>query len=115
MKPPACPVCPKCGRKAFAVDTRYGVRHKCCDLWSWDGAPLMDAATHEARKAAHAAFDTLWKQHGMKRSEAYRSLSAELGIKPKDCHMKTMDAKTALRVPRAVRSILDKYDPMVIE
>lgn len=109
------PVCPKCGRQAFGMETRYGVRHRCCDLWSWDGAPLVDAATHEARKAAHAAFDTLWKRHGMTRSQAYRALSAQLGIKPKDCHMKLMSAEMALRVPKAVMSILDQYDPQVIE
>ena len=32
--------------------TRFGPRDDCCGLWSWGGAPLADAATHAARKAA---------------------------------------------------------------
>ena len=109
------PVCPVCGRRAYTAQTSYGPRHACCGLWSWDGAPLVSAATHGARKAAHAAFDTLWKQHGMTRSEAYKQLARELGLTREQCHMKLMDAATARRVPAAVRAILDDDDAEVIE
>lgn len=36
---------------------------------------------------AHASFDRLWKEHGMKRSEAYAWLAGHLGIDGKDCHI----------------------------
>lgn len=109
------PICPTCGGSAFAQETRYGIRHSCCGLWSWDGAPLVDAETHEARRAAHAAFDKLWQRHGLKRGEAYAQLASELGIKRKHCHMKQMDKATAMRVPGAVRAIIDRSDITLIE
>lgn len=46
----AHPSCPKCGREAKATQTRYGVRHDCCDLHSWHGRPLVDQATHDRRR-----------------------------------------------------------------
>lgn len=107
--------CPTCGGFAFRQDTIYGIRHSCCGLWSWGGAPLVDAETHEARKAAHAAFDTLWKHHGITRSSAYAQLAIELGIKRRYCHMKQMDRETASRVPAAVRAIIEKNDITLIE
>lgn len=104
------PTCPRCGGKARTVLTQYGHRHSCCGLWSWDWSPLVDAETHEARKAAHAAFDPLWKRYGIPRSEAYAQLANELKIKRKHCHMKTMDAETARRVPAAAKAIAERYD-----
>ena len=109
------PICPTCGLAARTVLTSYGHRHSCCGLWSWDGAPLVSAETHRARQEAHLAFDALWKRHGIPRSEAYAQLAKELGLKPKQCHMKLMDAATACRVPAAVRAILERHDPQVIE
>lgn len=44
------PICPSCGQPAKERMTRYGVRHDCCGLWSWGGKPLVDAATHAARR-----------------------------------------------------------------
>ncbi len=104
------PTCPRCGRRAYAVDTRYGIRHDHCGLWSWGGAPLVDAETHEARKAAHAAFDTLWQVHGLRRGEAYKLLAAEMKMTRDRCHMKLMDKHAAWRVPFAVRKIINELD-----
>ncbi len=78
-----------------------------CGLWSWDRHPLADAATHEARKAAHAAFDELWKSGAMPRGKAYALLRKELGISKDECHIKLMDENTARRVPEAVVAIWD--------
>ena len=77
----------------------------------------MDAETHAARRAAHEAFDPLWKRFGMRRKDAYLALASELGIHPKKCHMKLMDAATARRVPAAVAAILvsPNDDGQVIE
>lgn len=99
------PQCPRCGGTPERSVTRWGIRDKCCGLWSWGGKPLADGETHEARRAAHAAFDTLWKPRRMTRGRAYRLLQAELGLSAQECHMATMDAETALRVPAAVERI----------
>ena len=99
------PICPECGKPAAATTTRYGVRHDCCGLWSWGGSPLVDARTHEARSAAHEAFDPLWKDGLLGRREAYGLLANELGIPRDHCHMKLMDRETAEAVPGAVYAI----------
>lgn len=92
------PICPKCGQAAAQEQTRFGVRSACCDLWSWKGAPLVCAKTHQARQDAHRAFDRLWKDGHMTRSAAYRWLSKTLEIPPERCHIRMMDASTALDV-----------------
>ena len=104
------PTCPRCGSRARAVDTQYGIRHDHCGLWSWGGAPLVSYGTHEARKAAHAAFDALWKGHHMTRSEAYKQLSFKMKIKRDECHIKLMDERTARKVPHAVMEIMRDLD-----
>lgn len=104
----ARPKCPKCGRVALEVKTRYGLRNKCCDLWSWDRHPLVDAETHKARNEAHAAFDKLWRkgvEKVMGRNEAHAALADQMNLAPEQCHMKLMDADTAHRVPIAVQAI----------
>lgn len=97
--------CPKCGGKPAQHATKYGVRSNCCGLWSWNGAPLVDAATHEARRVAHAAFDQLWKTGFMQRGMAYAMLAHRMGVTKEDCHMKLMNEATALRVPVIVARI----------
>ena len=67
----------------------------------------MDRDTHEARKAAHAAFDPIWKRGKMRRGDAYQFLADKLGLSMTDCHMKLMDAATAQRVPGIAQEILD--------
>lgn len=100
--------CPKCGNAAKQSETRYGIRNHCCDLWSWgDGAQLADSETHDARKAAHAAFDPCWQSGHMSRAAAYKWLSEKLGIPRKQCHMKLMDKMTALRVAQIAPNLLD--------
>lgn len=75
-------ICPKCGNPAVPTQTQYGLRHDCCGMWSWGGKPLADEETHDARKAAHAAFDLLWKSRGWRRSDAYESLAAKMQLSP---------------------------------
>jgi hypothetical protein len=75
----------------------------------------VDRETHEARKAAHAAFDTLWKSGLMSRGAAYRALQGKLGLTADECHMKIMDAATASRVPQAAKEIQQENDVDVIE
>lgn len=98
-------ICPKCKNKAKSINTRCGIRNSCCDLWSWDNAPLVDEETHEARKAAHIAFDVLWKYDYISRKSAYKMLAEILDIPYNDCHMKLMDADTAKKVIKATETL----------
>jgi hypothetical protein len=91
------------------METQYGVRNSCCNLWSWGDAPLVDADTHNARKAAHSAFDELWKRHGMKRRQAYMYLAEEMAIDPDLCHIKLMNKVEAGCVPGAALRILARW------
>lgn len=53
---------------------------------------LADEPTRKARTLAKKAFNPLWEQHWMTRSEAYSWLSDNLGIKGKDqCHIGWME------------------------
>ncbi|WP_157783647.1 zinc-finger-containing protein [Bradyrhizobium liaoningense] len=85
-------------KRAVERETQYGVRSSCCGLWSWGDAPLVDAATHEARRKAHEAFDQVWKSGKHTRSEAYRLLARRLNLPMARCHIKLMNAETAARV-----------------
>lgn len=52
---------------------------------------LADEKTKNARKAAHAAFDPLWKNKTMKRGEAYKWLAEKLDIERWRCHISWFD------------------------
>lgn len=111
---PDVPICPTCSKPATATATRFGTRHSCCGLWSWEGKPLVDEATHNARKAAHAAFDSLWKHGPFSRAGAYKALAAIMGVKPADCHIALMSKEDAERVvafaPRLRENAKHKVD-----
>lgn len=102
--------CPICGSQAVVAASQYGIRNSCCGLWSWGEAPLVDADTHIARKAAHSAFDELWKRHGMTRKQAYLYLAEELAIDPDICHIKLMNKIEAICVPGAALRILARWN-----
>jgi hypothetical protein len=86
------------------------MRNECCDLWSWGDKPLVDRETHEARKAAHDAFDPLWKTGTMTRAEAYAALRRVTGLSEKNCHMAKMSAKRASYIPAAVARIWEELN-----
>lgn len=98
-------VCPSCGGFAVPSNTQWGVRHDCCGLHSWGGAPLKSAGYYKAKCDAHEAFDPLWKNGLMTRSAAYKLLADKLGLHVSKCHMKIMNLETALKVPAAVLEI----------
>ena len=52
---------------------------------------LADQSTKNARKAAHAAFDPIWKTKQMGRNEAYRWLAEKLDIERWRCHISWFD------------------------
>ena len=76
MNTPACPLCRKEARTAA---TKYGLRHECCGLHSWDGKPLVSQDVHDGRQAFHKAFDGLWN-----RAEVAYEISEEPGTRAWD-------------------------------
>jgi hypothetical protein len=98
-------LCPKCGLKPVHTMTRFGLRLDHCGLWAWGSHPLADRETHEARKAAHAAFDPIWKSGMAGRGHAYKLLAEAMGMSRDDCHMKLMTAEQARRVPEIADQI----------
>lgn len=102
-------LCPKCGHRPDRNMTRYGPRLDCCGLWAWGDHPLADAETHDARKAAHAAFDVLWKSGLIQRGHAYKLLSEAMGMTRNECHMKLMTAEQAKRVPAIAAQLRKEY------
>lgn len=59
---------------------------------------LANAELRRAKKAAHAAFDPKWREGGMKRQQAYKWLSEQLGITREECHIGMMDVDLCRRV-----------------
>lgn len=62
---------------------------------------LADKDTKDARKAAHAAFDPLWKREankGKARGMAYKWLAEQLDIEPWRCHISWMDTDLCRKV-----------------
>lgn len=100
------PRCPLCGAVAIKENTPYGPKYTHCGLWAWGRHPLVDGATHRARRAAHAAFDPIWQSGRMGRSQAYHALAEALGIDARDCHMKLMSRAMAERVPGIAKQLL---------
>ena len=60
------------------------------------------AETRAARRAAHAAFDPLWRGGRMSRSSAYAWLASAIGIQARFCHIGMMSAEVARLVVKAV-------------
>ena len=92
------PVCPICGEHAKLTITTYGPRHSCCGLHSWRYKPLVDQQTHDARKAAHAAFDPIWQSGGLDRPAAYKWLASMMNMTAEECHISRMTASEAAKV-----------------
>lgn len=67
-----------------------------------DGRPLGtpgDSATKRARKAAHKAFDPLWRTRVFaSRFDAYGWLAEQLGLTRSECHISKFDEAGCARV-----------------
>lgn len=127
---PICPYCGATSRLVTGLDVYPGRRDlwakrfykcpACVDVWvgchppatpgkgggQGDGTVplgrLADAELRSAKQAAHAAFDPLWRGHGMRRREAYAWLAKELGIKPREAHIGLFDPAQCRAVLAAV-------------
>lgn len=120
-KKPKAPACPYCGSPSRLADSQlvYGGRSYgpiyICQRWpdcdSYVGChpgtnhPLGRLANPQLRKskrAAHAAFDPLWRGGLMvSRQEAYLWLSHKLGIPASKCHIGMFDVEQCEAVVRA--------------
>lgn len=63
---------------------------------------MADSYTRRLRKKAHHAFDRLWRNGRMTRSDAYTWLAKRLGIPRDQCHIGLFDAAQCQRVIDAV-------------
>ena len=106
--------CPKCNQPAPWVENKekygrnYGKSYMCyfCkDCETYVGChentrrplgTMADKETMNLRKQAHALFDPLWKDGGMKRGQAYQYLSTLMGIK--NVHIGESDAETCKNI-----------------
>ena len=85
--------CPKHGIVLERKKTRYGIRLYCsvsnCTVVCWDGGTSTpaDYETRQARRAAHAAFDPLWRGNGMSKGSAYKKLSEFMRLPKKEAHI----------------------------
>jgi hypothetical protein len=59
---------------------------------------LANAELRAAKNRAHAAFDPLWRERGMKRHAAYGWLADRLGVSKAECHIGMMDVEMCTRV-----------------
>lgn len=74
------------------------------------GSPA-DHQTRKARKAAHAAFDPLWRKGPQKefdRTDAYAWLSKKTGIPEEQCHIGMMTSKQCRLVVEVIRQFKDR-------
>lgn len=123
-------ICPYCHTKAKIVTGLVVYPHRpdlsakrfysCSPCGAWVGCHdgtfqplgrLADAELREAKKAAHAAFDPIWKarfaaksaidpsyKKGMARGGRYRELAKVMGIDKRDCHIGMFDVEQCQRV-----------------
>lgn len=98
------PLCSVCGSSAKLSSGKWGIKAECCGLWSWGLKPLVDRETHASRIKAHDAFDRLWKNGGLSRTEAYRRLADAMRMATGECHISLMSAEQAKEVVRLVHN-----------
>ena len=111
-------ICPYCARPALLVggEAIYPNRADLFEKHFWHCAPcgayvgchgnnghpgngdgtvalgrLANAELRQAKIAAHAAFDPLWRNGGMQRKKAYAWLSSAMRLPPKDTHIGFFD------------------------
>jgi hypothetical protein len=126
----SAPTCPYCGGNAVLIDSAaiyngrsYGPVWACekypaCDSYvgchprtTTPLGRLADPELREAKKAAHAAFDSVWKlrlstkrredpsyRKGMARGGRYKRLAELMGIDRKECRIGKFDIEQCRRV-----------------
>lgn len=105
--------CPYCGKAAAFVDSKavydasYGMIYLCKPCKAYVGVHkdtdkalgrLADKNLRDAKIAAHAAFDKLWKEGAMDRKTAYSYISQRLGIPIQYTHIGYFNVATCKQV-----------------
>ena len=115
------PVACLCGAKMHLKPSRFGLFYGCsrwpeCDVTHGchkaTGEPLgkpADKSTREARIAAHAAFDRLWKgeEAAMNRQRAYEWMRTALSIPWDEAHISMFDEDLCRRLVHLVTEYFD--------
>lgn len=100
-------LCDYCGKPAQFVDSAivyggvsYGMIWYCQDCNVWVGVHrgtrtplgrLANAQLRQWKRAAHAAFDPLWRGRKRTRRQAYRWLSQQMGLPKEKTHIGMFD------------------------
>ena len=109
--------CDNCGSRVFFVtgksiyhgreDLYNKFYYLCRTCYSYVGVhrgtkvPLGNIANSKQRKLrrkTHSAFDPLWKEGSMTRSEAYSWMGEVLGLEKKDCHIAMLSEGNCLKL-----------------
>lgn len=101
--------CGYCGQQARFIDSAaiysgvsYGMIYycPCCDAYvgthtgtDRPKGSLANAALREKRKAAHKAFDRIWKSGRMSRTGAYIWLAGQMGLPQDQAHIGLFDER----------------------
>ena len=102
-------VCPKHHCELKRTATRYGGRLSCpvagCTVVKWEAieATPADQETRDARIAAHATFDSLWKgahHEGNVRRRTYMWLGRKMGLVRSECHIGLFNCDQCAEVVR---------------
>lgn len=119
------PICPYCGQRAVLSDASavYGPKFTGqFNLWVCAGFPdcdayvgvhanspnaaamgsMANARLRKLRRAAHEAFDQLWKSGRMKRSQAYRELERIMNREKGKAHIAGFDEDQCLKLVMAL-------------
>jgi ssDNA-binding Zn-finger/Zn-ribbon topoisomerase 1 len=91
-------VCPDCGARMLLKMGRYGVFYGCVEYprcscahgCHTNGKPFgipVDKETRQARTEAHQAFDWVWRERLMRRSEAYAWLCKIMDLAEDEGHI----------------------------
>ena len=121
-------ICQYCGSKAILVscdevyphrpDLEYLKFYLCKTCGAFvgcnkkTGEPLGTLANKELRglrSEAHKAFDPLWKDGLISRTDAYKWLSERLCINPKDCHIGLFNDEMCLKVIEICERSMDQW------
>lgn len=111
------PICPYCESESKCVsgDVVYPHRKDLHSKWFYQCKPcdayvgchpgtknplgrLANAELRKYKSLAHKAFDPIWKEKIMKRSDAYKSLAAEMKINAAECHIGMFDVNQCKQV-----------------
>lgn len=74
---------------------------------------VANAELRKAKMAAHAAFDPLWREGGMKRKEAYAWLRKAMNLAEDQCHIGMFDVDQCREVQRLCYARTVSDDPTV--